>query len=284
MHTISGLPMSLAELNRPIVMGVLNVTTDSFSDGGKWIDPEVAIAHAKEMAAAGADIIDVGGESTRPGAQRIDAELERERVVPIIEALSQARIPVSIDTMRAEIAEDAVKAGACIVNDVSGGLADPEMAQWLTGTDVPYIVMHWRGASDVMNTLSTYNDVVSDVMGELQRRLDVLTRTGIDFRRLIVDPGLGFAKDANHNWQILKHLDAFHRLGRPILIGASRKRFLGSLLADDEGPRSFAGRDVATDAISALAASHGAWGVRVHDVRGSLDSLLVGMAWANGGA
>lgn len=284
MHTISGLPLSLAELNRPIVMGVLNVTADSFSDGGKWIDPEVAIAHAKEMAAAGADIIDVGGESTRPGAQRIDVELERERVVPIIEALSQVRIPVSIDTMRAEIAEDAIKAGACIVNDVSGGLADPEMAQWLTGTDVPYIVMHWRGASDVMNTLSTYDDVVSDVMTELQQRIDVLTRTGVDFRRLIVDPGLGFAKDTNHNWQILKNLDAFHRLGRPILIGASRKRFLGSLLADESGPRAFAGRDVATDAISALAASHGAWGVRVHDVRGSLDSLLVGMAWANGGS
>lgn len=283
MHTISGLPMALAALDRPIVMGVLNVTADSFSDGGKWLDPQTAIAHARQMSAAGADIIDVGGESTRPGAQRIEAAVEIERVVPIIEELAGVGIAVSVDTMRAEVAEQAVKAGACIVNDVSGGLADAQMAEWLTGCDVPYIVMHWRGQSDVMDSLAKYNDVARDVMAELQQRIDVLTRTGVDFRRIIVDPGLGFAKSTNDNWQILKNLDAFHRLGRPILIGASRKRFLGSLLADEEGPRDVEDRDVATDAISALAASHGVWGVRVHDVRGSLDSLLVGRAWARGG-
>lgn len=284
MHTIDGLPFQLAQLQRPIVMGVLNVTADSFSDGGKWIDVDDAIEHGKQLVTEGADLVDVGGESTRPGAQRIDAQLERERVVPVVEALTQAGILVSVDTMRAEVAEAAVKAGAVIVNDVSGGLADLQMVEWLTGTDVPYIAMHWRGASDVMNDLAIYDDVVEDVKRELQQRIDVLTKAGVEFRRLIVDPGLGFAKEADHNWELLNGLDRLHQLGRPVLIGASRKRFIGSLLADERGPRSMEGRDIATDAISALAAAHGVWGVRVHDVRGSLDSLIVGQAWARGRA
>ena len=284
MHTIDGLPFELASLQRPIVMGVLNVTSDSFSDGGKWIDVDDAIAHGMRLAREGADLVDVGGESTRPGAQRIEADVERDRVVPVIEGLTKAGVAVSVDTMRAEVAEAAVKAGAVIVNDVSGGQADPQMAEWLTGTDVPYVVMHWRGASNVMNGLAVYDDVVNDVMRELQQRIDVLTRAGVAFRRLIVDPGLGFAKDADHNWQLLHGMDRLHQLGRPVLIGASRKRFIGALLADARGPRDVEDRDIATDAISALAAAHRAWGVRVHDVRGSLDSLKVGQAWARGRA
>lgn len=279
---IDGLPPALAALDRPVVMGVLNVTADSFSDGGKWLDPEHAIAHGLVLSAQGADIVDVGGESTRPGAQRISVDTELERVVPVVRELSAAGVWVSIDTMRAEVADACVRAGAVIVNDVSGGLADPQMSTWLSGVSVPYIAMHWRGTSDVMENFARYDDVVGEVCNELQARLDALIAAGVSAERIILDPGLGFAKHSDHNWALLSNLAALRALGRPILIGASRKRFLGSLLADATGPRPDALRDVATDAISALAAANGTWGVRVHDVRGSLDSLLVGRAWTRG--
>jgi dihydropteroate synthase len=282
-----GLPESLANIDRTIVMGVLNVTPDSFSDGGRWLDPALAVAHGTRLHRDGADLVDVGGESTRPGAHRIDAAEELRRVTPVIAGLVEAGVPVSIDTTRAEVAEVAVAAGACCVNDVSGGLADPQMIAWLATVTVPYVAMHWRGPSDVMSTLATYGDVVSEVAAELDRRLTVLADAGVDVERVILDPGLGFAKESQHNWALLKDLSApssaLLALGKPVLVGASRKRFLGSLLADDSGqPRPVVMRDYASDAITALAAGAGVWGVRVHDVRGSRDAVAVASAWRQG--
>jgi len=278
-----GLPTTLSALDRCLVMGVLNVTPDSFSDGGLFLDADRAIAHGLALVAAGADIVDVGGESTRPGAQRIDLEVELARVVPVVTGLVDGGASVSIDTMRPEVAEVAVGLGACVVNDVSGGLADPRMHATVAGLGVPYVAMHWRGFGDHMDQLAVYADVVDDVCTELGARVSDATAAGIDPRAIVLDPGLGFAKDADHNWALLRHIDRLVALGHPLLVGASRKRFLGSLLADDAGdPRPLPGRDRATDAVSAIAALAGAWCVRVHDVRGSRDAVEVASAWSRG--
>ncbi|MEZ5117901.1 MAG: dihydropteroate synthase [Candidatus Nanopelagicales bacterium] len=278
-----GLPSELARHDRCLVMGVLNVTPDSFSDGGRWLDPGAAVAHGARMHRDGADLVDVGGESTRPGATRIPVDEELRRVLPVVRGLVASGVPVSIDTMRAQVAAAAVDEGACLVNDVSGGLADDAMLPWLAGQAVPYVAMHWRGHSDGMDRLATYDDVVADVRAELAARLDAAVAAGADPARVVLDPGLGFAKEADHNWALLRHLDALASLGRPLLVGASRKRFLGALLADSSGqPRPPERRDYATDAVSALAAAAGAWCVRVHDVRGSLDCVLVAEAFRRG--
>lgn len=281
----AGLPQALANLERTVIMGVLNVTPDSFSDGGRWLDPAIAVAHGTRMHRDGADIVDVGGESTRPGAQRIDAEEELARVVPVVAGLVAAGVPVSIDTTRPRVAAEALEAGACLVNDVSGGRADPQMLGWLASVDVPYIAMHWRGPSDVMASLAVYDDVVAEVVAELQQRLDALDSAGVDLDRVVLDPGIGFAKEADHNWMLLREFASLQALGHPVLVGASRKRFLGSLLSEPGGqPRAVEQRDYATDAITALAAGAGAWGVRVHDVRGSRDAVAVATAWREGRA
>ncbi len=274
-----GLVPALAGLDRTVVMGILNVTPDSFSDGGRWTSVDAAIDRGRQLHADGADIVDVGGESTRPGAQRIDAVQEADRVVPVVAALSADGIPVSIDTMRAEVAAAGLDAGAVVINDVSGGMADPRMLPWLASVSVPYVAMHWRGPSDVMEELARYNDVVEEVIGELRSRLHQIEAAGVDPRRVILDPGLGFAKRSMHNWPLLASLDRLQALGCPLLIGASRKRFLGDVLADSEGPRPLDGRDAAGDAVTALAAASGAWGVRVHEVRASRDAVLVARAW-----
>lgn len=266
-----------------VVMGVVNVTSDSFSDGGKYLDPELAIAHGVRLYAAGADIIDVGGESTRPGAIRIDATTEAARVTPVIRGLVAAGVPTSVDTMRAAVAEAAIEAGVSVVNDVSGGRADPDMVRVVASAGIPWILMHWRAGADYRHTgpADHYDDVVAEVLAELSEQVDVAVAAGVDPSRLILDPGLGFAKNAEHNWALLGALPELVGHGLPILIGASRKRFLGALLADEAGPRPPAGRETATATISALAALHGAWGVRVHDVRASLDAIAVTDAWQN---
>lgn len=280
MRAPRGLPPALADLDRTLVMGILNVTPDSFSDGGRWADTASAIERGRRLRSEGADLVDVGGESTRPGAVRISVEEERERVLPVVQALVSDGVHVSIDTMRAEVALACVAAGAVVVNDVSGGRADPDMLPWLATCDVPYIAMHWRGPSDVMEDLATYDDVVADVCAELGERLAAIAAVGMDVDRVVLDPGLGFAKRSPHNWALLRDLDALESLGRPLLIGASRKRFLGDLLADESGePRPFDGRDAAGDAITALAAFAGVWGVRVHEVAASRDAALVARAW-----
>jgi len=278
----SGLPERLASLDRCLVMGVLNTTPDSFSDGGRYLDVDRAIAHGLAMAAAGADLVDVGGESTRPGAVRVPADEEQARVLPVVRALADAGVAVSIDTMRGSTARAAVGAGACLVNDVSGGLADPDMLATVAALRVPYVAMHWRGHSERMNDLAVYDDVVVDVASELAARVAAAVHAGVELDAVVVDPGLGFAKDADHNWALLRGLDHLLGLGLPVLVGASRKRFLGSLLADGDEPRPLEGRDDATDAITALAAAAGAWCVRVHDVRGSRDAVEVAAAWARG--
>lgn len=271
--------------DRPVVMGVLNVTSDSFSDGGRYLDPDTAIARGLELRALGVDIVDVGGESTRPGAVRVDSDVEAARVVPVIEALASEGIPTSVDTMRASVAEAAVAAGVSIVNDVSGGRADTDMASVVAEAGVPWILMHWRPAGEFVNAAgtTTYGDVVHDVRDELLTQVDLALAAGVARENILLDPGLGFVKDADHNWQLLNRLDELVDLGFPVLIGASRKRFLGSLLADPAGePRPPAGREVATAVVSALAAVHGAWGVRVHDVQANRDALAVVGAWNRG--
>ena len=261
-------------------MGVLNVTPDSFSDGGRWLDRDQAVAHGISMRDAGADLVDVGGESTRPGAGRVDPEVEVKRVLPVVRELVAEGVTVSIDTTRRAVAEAAVEAGAAVVNDVSGGLADPTMGAFVASADVPWILMHWRGHSDRMNELARYTDVVLDVRAELGARVDAAVAAGVAPSRLVVDPGLGFAKTAAHNWALLRRLDVLLELGLPVLVGASRKRFLGELLAGPDGSmRATASRDVATAAVTALAARCGAWGVRVHDVESSLDAVRVAAAW-----
>jgi dihydropteroate synthase len=278
-----GLPAALSGLGRTLVMGVLNVTPDSFSDGGRFLDVDVAVAHGISLHRRGADIIDVGGESTRPGAQRVSMDEEQQRVLPVIAGLVDAGVPVSIDTMRAPTAQAAVGAGACIVNDVSGGLADPDMHHAVAALGVPYIAMHWRGHSDRMADLAVYGDVVTDVLDELASRVAAAEAAGIPRSRLVIDPGLGFAKEPRHNWELLRALPEFVGSGLPVLIGASRKRFLGALLADASGqPRDLADRDQATDAVTAIAAHAGVWAVRVHDVAGSSDAVRVAEAWSSG--
>jgi dihydropteroate synthase len=263
-------------------MGVVNVTPDSFSDGGAWFDPDAAIRHGLGLVAEGADIVDVGGESTRPGAQRVSLQEELRRVIPVIGALAGQGVPVSVDTMRAEVADAAVAVGARLVNDVSGGLADPAMPRVVAKAAVPYVVMHWRGHSHDMDTRAVYTDVVREVTDELRGRIDAIVHEGVDRSQLIVDPGLGFAKrpEDNHNWTLLAHLSELMQLGHPVLVAASRKRFLGRLLAGPDGtPRPFADSDDATVAISALAAAAGAWCVRVHKVRPNADAVRTAAAW-----
>jgi dihydropteroate synthase len=279
---VSPVPATGVDLPRPgrcAVLGVLNVTPDSFSDGGRFLDHGHAVAHGVALHDAGADLVDVGGESTRPGAGRVDAAEERARVLPVIRDLVAEGVPVSVDTTRAAVAETAIEAGASVVNDVSGGLADPAMARVVAQARVPWILMHWRGHSDRMGALATYEDVLGEVRAELVARVDAAVLAGVNPGKIVLDPGLGFAKDAAHNWALLRRLDVLVGLGFPVLVGASRKRFLGELLADADGtPRPAAGRDVATAAITALAACAGAWGVRVHDVAASMDAVAVSTA------
>jgi dihydropteroate synthase len=270
----------LARPNHCLVMGVLNVTPDSFSDGGRWLDRDDAVAHGVSMSLRGATYVDVGGESTRPGAARVDAVTEAARVVPVVSDLVSAGVRVSVDTTRARVAAAAIEAGAELVNDVSGGLADPLMARVVADAGVGWVLMHWRGPSQRMHELASYEDVVGEVRAELVEQVDRAVLAGVDPALLVLDPGLGFAKTAAHNWQLLRKLDVFSQLGFPILVGASRKRFLGALLADDEGtPRRPDGREHATAAVTALVANAGAWGVRVHDVAASLDAVAVAAAW-----
>jgi dihydropteroate synthase len=259
---------------RCVVMGVLNVTPDSFSDGGCFADLDVAVAHGLAMADAGADYVDVGGESTRPGADRIDAEEERRRVVPVVRELTAAGVRVSVDTTRTEVAEAALGAGAVLVNDISGGLADDGMAELVAGAGVPWVLMHWRGHSREMYAQASYGDVVAEVCAELSARVDAALSAGVDAGQLVLDPGLGFAKQAAHNWELLAALPRVVALGLPVLVGASRKSFLGRLLADADGTlRAASGRDAATLATTVLAAEAGAWGVRVHDAAASADAV-----------
>jgi dihydropteroate synthase len=261
-------------------MGVLNVTPDSFSDGGRYADLDAAVAHGRALRAAGADIVDVGGESTRPGAERVDAEEEIRRAVPTIRALAGDGVTVSVDTTRAAVAEAALDAGAAIVNDVSGGLADPAMGKMIAAAGVPWVLMHWRGHSRDMQALARYGDVVRDVAAELTRQVDAALAAGVDPGNIVLDPGLGFAKTAEHNWALLARLDELTALGFPVLVGASRKAFLGRLLAGPDGtPAPVDAREHATVATSVLAAVTGAWGVRVHEVAPTVDALKVVHAW-----
>jgi dihydropteroate synthase len=264
------------------VVGVVNVTDDSFSDGGLFLHRDRAVEHGLALAAEGAQIVDVGGESTRPGATRVEPRVEKDRVVPVIKELVAQGMTVSIDTMRADVAAAALQNGARMVNDVSGGRADPKMAAVVADAGVPWILMHWRSVSaERPHDIPDYGDVVADVKAELLSSVDAATAAGVDPARLIIDPGLGFAKTAQHNWALLHALPELVCTGIPVLIGASRKRFLGSLLADDAGLRPPAGRETATAVISALAALHGVWGVRVHDVRCTVDALKVVEAWSS---
>jgi dihydropteroate synthase len=268
---------------RCVVMGILNVTPDSFSDGGRYVDREHAVAHGVAMRDAGADLVDVGGESTRPGAARVEAVTEQARILPVIRDLVAEGVRVSVDTTRASVAEAAVEAGATVVNDVSGGLADHRMAPAVAALRVPWILMHWRGHSERMQELASYEDVIGEVRYELVERADAAVMAGVDPGRIILDPGIGFAKTAAHNWALLRRLDVLLALGFPVLVGASRKRFLGQLLAAADGAlRPPSGRDGATAAISAIAAEQGAWGVRVHDVESTMDAIAVSAAYRLG--
>jgi len=255
-----------------LVMGVLNVTPDSFSDGGRWASTESAVRHALQLRDEGADLIDVGGESTRPGATRVAAEVEQDRVLPVIAELKRHGIRTSVDTLNAQTAERAVAAGADIINDVSGGLADPAMAAVVARAGVPYIAMHWRAHAGTMDTLSTYDDVVATVVAELTERVTALEAAGVRRDQIILDPGLGFSKDAEQNWRVFARLDAFAPLGLPVMVGASRKRFLAGVLPADAAVLE---RDLPTAVLSVLAAQAGAWAVRVHDVAGTRTALNV---------
>ncbi|BCO33962.1 dihydropteroate synthase [Mycobacterium heckeshornense] len=267
------------------VMGVVNVTDDSFSDGGRYLNPDRAVEHGLALAAEGAGIIDVGGESTRPGAVRVEPQVETARVVPVVKQLAAQGITISIDTIHAGVARAALDSGARIVNDVSGGRADPAMAPLLAEAKVPWVLMHWRSVSaEYPHRVPHYRDVVAEVRAELLASVDRAVAAGVDAAKLIIDPGLGFAKTAQHNWALLHALPQFVATGIPVLVGASRKRFLGALLADADGTlRPPDGRETATAVISALAALHGVWGVRVHDVRATVDALKVVEAWKQGG-
>jgi dihydropteroate synthase len=248
-----------------IVMGILNVTPDSFADGGRYNSINKAVLHARQMISEGVDIIDIGGESTRPGADRVSEEEELDRVIPVITQLANDGVQISIDTMRASTARAAIVAGAKIINDVSGGLADPEMLTTAAELKTPYIAMHWRGQSKDMNSMAIYKDVVSDVISELQERISAALDAGINRDNLIIDPGIGFAKDAHHNWEIIDHIEDFVALGYPVLIGASRKRFLGGDTPD--------GREAASISLTKRLSTTGIWGVRVHSVKPHKDVL-----------
>ncbi|MDF2144623.1 dihydropteroate synthase [Knoellia sp. p5-6-4] len=263
----------------PLVMGVVNVTPDSFSDGGQWFEPEAAVAHGRDLLDQGADILDVGGESTRPGAERPSLQEELRRVLPVVAELAGLGATVSVDTMRAEVAARAVEAGAAIINDVSGGLADPDMASVAASAAVPFIAMHWRGHSRDMQDKAVYADVAAEVCAELTVRAEHLRGQGIAEENLVLDPGFGFSKLAAHNWSLLRHLDQVVALGYPVLVGTSRKTFLGRLGVPEGGqPRPPLDRDAATAATSLVAARSGVWCVRVHDVPSTLDALRVAAA------
>ncbi len=262
-------------------MGVVNVTPDSFSDGGRWFDTEAAIKHGLDLVAQGADLVDVGGESTRPGAARVDEDEELRRVLPVVRGLAGEGLVVSVDTMRASVAAQAVAAGAVLVNDVSGGRADPEMVPAVADAGVPFVVMHWRGRSIDMNDRAVYTDVVGEVLGELRTAVQQAVAGGVDPARIVVDPGLGFAKRAEHDLALVAALaDLRAGLPHPMLVAASRKRFLGRVLTDEQGaaPPPARERDAATAAVTALAAREGAWAVRVHEVRASADAVRVARA------
>ncbi|MFE3474481.1 dihydropteroate synthase [Streptomyces cavourensis] len=260
-------------------MGVVNVTPDSFSDGGRWFDTTVAVKHGLDLVSEGADLVDVGGESTRPGATRVDESEELRRVIPVVKGLVSEGVTVSVDTMRARVAEQAVAAGAVLVNDVSGGLADPDMVPAVAAAGVPFVVMHWRGFSESMNSLAVYEDVVAEVLAELRQRMDAVVAGGLDPDRVVIDPGLGFAKLAPHDLALVARLEELHALGRPLLVAASRKRFLGHVLAGPgAAPPPARERDAATAAVSALAARAGAWAVRVHEVGATADAVRVARA------
>ncbi|MFG2529115.1 dihydropteroate synthase [Streptomyces sp. NPDC048516] len=280
MSTLRGRVAGLPDWERCAVMGVVNVTPDSFSDGGDWFDTELAVKHGLDLVAQGADMVDVGGESTRPGAARVDETEELRRVVPVVRELAAAGVVVSVDTMRASVAEQAVEAGACLVNDVSGGAADPAMVPVVATHHVPFVVMHWRGQSIDMNNRAVYGDVVAEVVDELARSVERAVAGGIDPDRIVIDPGLGFAKNAEHDLALVAGLARLRALGRPLLVAASRKRFLGRVLAGNEGaaPPPARERDAATAAVSAIVAREGAWAVRVHEVRASADAVRVARA------
>ncbi|MBO3100794.1 dihydropteroate synthase [Cellulomonas fengjieae] len=261
-------------------MGVVNVTPDSFSDGGRWFTPGAAVAHGLQLLADGADVLDVGGESTRPGARRVAVDDELARVLPVVEELVDRGAVVSVDTTRAVVARAAVARGALIVNDVSGGLADEAMHAVVAETGAVYVAMHWRGHADVMDDLDDYDDVVTDVRRELAQRVDALRAAGVRDEQVVLDPGLGFAKAGSSNWPLLARLSELVADGFPVMVGASRKRFLGHLLAGPDGePVPPLARDGATAAVTALAAAAGAWCVRVHEVAGSADAVRVAAAW-----
>jgi dihydropteroate synthase len=260
-------------------MGVVNVTPDSFSDGGRWFDTTTAVKHGLDLVAQGADLIDVGGESTRPGATRVDEAEELKRVIPVVRGLASEGVTISVDTMRASVAEQSLAAGAALVNDVSGGLSDPGMIPVVADAGAPFVVMHWRGLLEGGNVKGVYDDVVTEVVDELRARVDAVLEGGIAADRVIVDPGLGFSKGADHDLALLARLDRLRALGHPLLVAASRKRFLGHVLAGPDGaPPPARERDAATAAVSALAAQGGAWAVRVHEVRATADAVRVAHA------
>ncbi|WP_078618147.1 MULTISPECIES: dihydropteroate synthase [unclassified Streptomyces] len=272
---VGGLP----RWDRCAVMGVVNVTPDSFSDGGRWFDTTVAVKHGLDLVAEGADLVDVGGESTRPGATRVDEAEELRRVVPVVRGLASEGVVVSVDTMRARVAEQALAAGAVLVNDVSGGLADPAMVPVVAASGAPFVVMHWRGFLAGGNVRGVYEDVVTEVVDELHARVEAVLAGGVAADRVVVDPGLGFSKDVDHDLALLARLDRVLGLGHPLLVAASRKRFLGRVLAGPDGaPPPARERDAATAAVSALAAGAGAWAVRVHEVRATADAVRVARA------
>jgi dihydropteroate synthase len=271
-HHVEGLP----RLARPLVMGVLNVTPDSFSDGGRYLDPSRALAHGRRLVTEGADLVDVGGESTRPGAARPSAGQELDRVLPVVTALAAEGVAVSVDTMRASVAEAAVAAGAVLVNDVSGGRADPDMFGTVADLGVAYVCMHWRGHARAMQDRAVYADVVGDVVAELGEQVALARQAGIGADRIVLDAGFGFAKTGEHNWQLLRRLDELQAAGLPQLVGVSRKTFLGILLAGPDGaPRPPRERDDATTALTTYLALRRVWGVRVHSVRDSRDAVDV---------
>ncbi|MGV9275836.1 dihydropteroate synthase [Streptomyces griseosporeus] len=278
-HSGRGSVTGLPEWDRCAVMGVVNVTPDSFSDGGRWFDTTAAVKHGLDLVAEGADLVDVGGESTRPGATRVDEAEELRRVIPVVRGLASEGVVVSVDTMRASVAERSLAAGAALVNDVSGGLADPRMVPAVADAGAPFVVMHWRGFLEGGNVAGVYDDVVREVVDELHARVEAVLAGGIAPDRIVVDPGLGFSKNAEHDLSLLAHLDRLLGLGHPVLVAASRKRFLGRVLAGPDGaPPPARERDAATAAVSALAAHAGAWAVRVHEVRATADAVRVAHA------